>query len=220
MTPIQTRVIGSALLAFLLLPNCGGNSDNNTNAGAGGTVNVGGISSPSGSGGAGAWVTGGLPGTGGYFGPKTGGAPPFDTGTGGAPPNSTGTGGKAPGTGGVPSTGGTLGTGGYDNYSTGGTVTTGGAVQNTGGAGTGGAPPNGHTCLCALADSLEPSWSVTGCTSASPNDCTLQKAYCGQTCAGQVLDCGTYCMETFTGQGFLDASTYTSGSCTVTVHCP
>jgi hypothetical protein len=209
MSQIRTKRFTLAALALLATANCGGNADDGTNKGRGGASNSGGATDGNVPPAEGGWhstppATGG-DGDGGY--PATGG-----DGDGGYPATGgtaiggyTATGGKA--IGGYPATGGR-------SEATGGTAT--GGSEPTGGAYTGG-PPNGHTCICALADMLI---GATNCTSNSPNDCTLQKAYCGQTCAGQPTTCGTDCIANFPGQGFVDNSTYTSGSCTATIRCP
>lgn len=152
------------------------------------------------------------------------------------PGGSAGTGGS-PGIGGATSTGGAATTGGVTSRCdfgcpTGGAVSTGGLPATGGYVATGGAanqwntPPNGHTCICALAESLTETnqdgsfLGYASCSSNTPSDCTLEKAYCGQTCNGQPLSCGNTCIAGFSEQGFLDSSTYTSGSCTTTIHCP
>ncbi len=95
----------------------------------------------------------------------------------------------------------------------------------TGGTATGGTysepPPNSAKCICALAERLymPGGYPPVGCTSTDPNDCTLQKAYCGQTCAGDT-SCGATCIGTFSGQAFEDAETYVYGSCSVIIRCP
>jgi hypothetical protein len=155
--------------------------------------------------------TGGIRATGGAYPVNTGGSPIW--GTGGAYP-----------------------TGGRYIFPTGGAMPTGGAPNPTGGAvSTGGVAcwtpivptPNGHTCICALANALTQAYqsgicinsNAASCSSNSPNDCTLQKAYCGQTCAGQAISCSTDCVAGFADHGFSDSTTYTSGSCTVTINC-
>ena len=96
-----------------------------------------------------------------------------------------------------------------------------GGYTATGGFSTGGTSPNGATCLCLLAESLHMPGGLpqVACTSANPNDCTLQKAYCGQTCAGD-SGCAATCIEVFVSQPFDDAATYSWGSCTVIIRCP
>lgn len=240
MTKLRLGTLGLLAVALFSLPNCGGNSDTGTNnsiggsaglptGGAGGVVGGGGV----GTGGNSMSPTGGKPPTGGM--PATGGRTPIGiggssiaTGTGGMPAtggNPPTGGSKAAFTGGMPATGGKASlTGGMP--ATGGAEETGGSPPNTGGAPTGGASANGHQCVCALADSLDPPESVAGCTSNTPNDCTLEKAYCGQTCAGQATDagqstnCAVSCIANFASQAFTDLATYTSGSCTVTIRCP
>jgi len=69
-----------------------------------------------------------------------------------------------------------------------------------------------------LADRLDSPSSVSGCDSSNPSNCTLQKAYCGQTCAADPT-CGTSCIDTFRSHAFDDAATFTWGSCTVTIRC-
>jgi hypothetical protein len=136
-------------------------------------------------------------------------------------------------TGGAPSWGGSFedGTGGMATggiyTATGGTATGGTATGGnaTGGNATGGtfteAPPNGATCLCLLAESLHlpGGWPQAACSSDNPNDCTLQKAYCGQDCAGDST-CGANCIADFSFQAFDDAATFSYGSCTVIIRCP
>jgi hypothetical protein len=114
--------------------------------------------------------------------------------------------------------------GGYPP-NTGGTETGGAWQWGNGGSETGGAysepPPNGATCLCLLAESLRVAggWQTAGCSSDDPNNCTLQKAFCGQTCAGNA-SCGESCIATFSSQVFNDAATYSYGSCNVIIRCP
>jgi hypothetical protein len=124
--------------------------------------------------------------------------------------------------------------GGYPTNNTGGGWNTGGVAvafggypSSTGGwwSETGGAysepPPNGATCLCRLAESLMVvgGWQTAGCTSDDPNNCTLEKAYCGQTCAADA-NCALSCFADFPAQVFNDAATYSYGSCNVIIRCP
>ena len=107
---------------------------------------------------------------------------------------------------------------------TGGMPATGGLLHTGGKSATAGAPANGHQCICALANALEP--YSAACTSNTPNDCTLQRAYCGETCAvestdaSSSTDCEVSCIANFASQSFTDLSSYTSGSCTVVILCP
>jgi hypothetical protein len=105
-------------------------------------------------------------------------------------------------------------TGGTESAS-GGTESASGGTMSTGGFGPGGG------CLCLMAASLSPS-TVAGCTSNSPNDCTLRKAFCGQRCASVAdpIACGSYCLEDeFDRWAFADDSTFTYAGCTVTIQC-
>ncbi len=217
MTKFKLGTIGSLAIAIFSFPKCGGNSETGSNSST----------------------------TGGYELTGTGGTPPLFQ-TGGRPPTG-GIGGVVVGAGGniaipmgtggiiyltaggvrevpVPATGGTRAApaaGGADT----------GVMPATGGRATGGAPANGHQCICDLADSLSP--PSAACISDTPNVCTLRKAYCGQTCASQSTDaglsteeassstnCDLNCVAGFSSVTFTDLSTYTSGSCTVTIRCP
>jgi hypothetical protein len=212
-----------AALWFIASPACGDTTgDNSTASAAGGTSGTE----------TGGGVTGGVPNGGMHSDgsqPSSGGA----VSSGGYRMAEAGgtyfgtTGGTWVTTGGIPATGGssTGGSAESGGTSTGGASSPTGGTQGTGGLSTGGIyseqPPNGATCLCLLAERLHlPGGSPqAACTSVNPNDCTLQKAYCGQTCAGDA-GCGVSCIAGFSEHAFDDAATYSYGSCTVIIRCP
>ena len=202
MKNVRTGCVVLAALGFILSPACGDTTGNDPGAskgdnGVGGSdtgleagVSIGGDQAVP------APTTGGVsPSVGGY---------PQQTGgwlgvTGGAP---VGWGGYP-----VQAGGWWMGTGGYYMEQTGGSYSE--------------APPNGATCLCRLAESVRVpnSWMTATCSSDDPNICSLEKAYCGQTCAGDAT-CGESCISTFSGHAFSDAATYTYGSCNLIIRCP
>jgi hypothetical protein len=191
MTNVRTGWLALAALWFIAPPACGGTTSGNSTASAAGG-------------------TGGVPPTGGY---STGGhslpSGGYSTGGHSMPTGGYSTGGYSTSSGGYSTGGHSMPSGGY---STGGTAT-GGTFSEQ--------PPNGATCLCLLAESLHMpgGWPQAACTSVNPNDCTLQKAYCGQSCAGDA-NCGVTCIAGFSEHAFDDAATYSYGSCAVIIRCP
>jgi hypothetical protein len=233
MQNLRIEWMGLVWLGFLASQACGGTTGDSPTA-SNGTGAVSGSSAVGGSG-TGALSTGGIP-VAGSSGNYSGGRPPT-----GGNANITGgftqfggysTQGGYPLFGGYPPTGGaaylsggTAPTGGAVNP-TGGTATsTGGTTNSMGGWATGGVPatlpPNGASCICALADIVVTvgSWLPVLCKSDNPNECTLQKAYCGQTCAGDP-GCGANCVTGDFTYPFTDADTYSYGSCAVIIRCP